>query len=386
MRSARTAPSSCSLVPMTATTGEATTTVPFNETVREYRSLQAELEAAVLSVLRGGHYVHGSEHAAFEADLARFLGSPHVIGVGNGTDALELALRAVGTTPGTEIVTAGNAGGYAAAAARAIGADVVVADIDPDTLLLDPASAAAACTPRTTAVVVTHLYGRAADVPRLRAVLPASVAVVEDCAQAIGAEAPDGRCGTLGDVATFSFYPTKNLGALGDGGALSCRSAETAATIRSLRQYGWSDRYTVGRPGGRNSRLDELQAAALRVKLPHVPAWNARRREIVAAYADAARGTQLRLPPPAPGDVGHLAVARHPDREGFAARMRELGVATAVHYPVADHRQPGLSARLGPTGAVEAELACAEVVSLPCFALLTDLEVEQVCSAIRRTA
>lgn len=360
--------------------------VPFNETAREYRALQPELEDTVLRVLRNGHYVHGAEHAAFERELADFLGTAHVVGVGNGTDALEIALRAVGTTADSEVVTAGNAGGYAAAAGRAIGARVVVADVDPRTLLLDPVSAAAACTGRTSAVVVTHLYGRAADVGALRAVLPDGVAIVEDCAQAIGASTAQGRVGTLGDIGTFSFYPTKNLGALGDGGAVSCRSPETADVVRSLRQYGWSERYVVGRTGGRNSRLDEVQAAALRVKLPHVDAWNDRRRAVLTAYAAAAEGTSLDLPMPARGDVGHLAVGRHPRRDEFALRMGELGVATAVHYPVADHLQPALGVRPGPTGADEAARACSEVISLPCFAYLTDAEVDQVCEAVRRAA
>ncbi|MCU1617279.1 MAG: DegT/DnrJ/EryC1/StrS aminotransferase [Frankiales bacterium] len=360
--------------------------VPFNETAREFRALQPELETAVLGVLRGGHYVHGVEHAAFERELADFLGVPHVVGVGNGTDALEIALRAVGTTAGSEVVTAGNAGGYGAAAARAIGADVVVADVDPCTLLLDPASAGAACTDRTSAVIVTHLYGRAADVAAVRAALPPSVAIVEDCAQAIGARTAAGRCGSLGDVGTFSFYPTKNLGALGDGGAISCRTTDLADTVRSLRQYGWSERYLIGRGGGRNSRLDELQAAGLRAKLPHIEAWNARRREIVGAYAAAAEDTSFSFPGPGPGDVAHLAVGRHPRRNELAGRLAELGIATAVHFPVADHRQPGLEARTGPTGAAEAERSCAEVLSLPCFAQLTDTEVEQVCDAIRRVA
>ena len=360
--------------------------LPLNETVREYRALQAPIEAATLGVLRGGHYVHGQEHAAFEGELADLLGVRHVLGVGNGTDALEIALRAVGTTADREIVTAGNAGGYAAAAARAIGAAVVVADIDPVTLLIDPESAAAACTDRTSAVVVTHLYGRAADVATLRSALPAHVAIVEDCAQAIGAGTPADRCGSRGDIGTFSFYPTKNLGALGDGGALSTSSAELADAVRSLRQYGWSERYLAARPGGRNSRLDELQAAVLRVKLPYLEEWNTRRRSIVAAYAAAAEGTALTLPAPAPGDVGHLAVGRHPQREEFARRLGELGIASAVHYPVADHLQPGLQARPGPTGAAQVERSCAEVISLPCFAYLTDAEVDQVCEAIRRAA
>jgi aminotransferase EvaB len=360
--------------------------VPFNETAREYRALQPQLEEAVLGALQKGQYVHGSEHTAFEQELADFLRLPHVVGVANGTDALEIALRAVGTTADSEVVTAGNAGGYAAAAARVIGAQVVVADIDPWTLLLDAESAAAACTQRTSAVVVTHLYGRAADVTALRAALPAHVAIVEDCAQAIGAETPDGRCGSLADVGTFSFYPTKNLGALGDGGALSCRSEEMAARLRTLRQYGWAERYTARTPGGRNSRLDEVQAAALRVKLPHVPAWNARRREILGAYAVAAEGTALTLPAPGPGDVGHLAVGRHRARDDFARRLGELGVSTAVHYPVPDHLQPAFGARLGRTGARECERSCAEVISLPCFPHLTDVEVEKVCDAVRRAA
>ena len=358
-------------------------TVPFNETGREYRALAGELEAAVLGVLRRSHYIHGSEHAAFERDLADFLGAAHVVGVGNGTDALEIALRALGVGPEDEVVVAGNAGGYGAAAARVIGAQVVVADVRPDTLLLDPVSAAAACTDRTAAVVVTHLYGRAADVEELRGALPGHVPIVEDCAQATGAGGAR-RCGTAGDVGTFSFYPTKNLGALGDGGAISCASPETAAAVRSLSQYGWSERYLATRPGGRNSRLDELQAAALRVKLPHVDGWNARRRQIITAYAEAARGTSFDLPAPALADVGHLAVGRHPRRDDFMARMAAAGVATAVHYPVPDHLQPGLQARVGPTGAAHAERACAEVVSLPCFPYLTDLEVEQVCEAVRR--
>jgi dTDP-4-amino-4,6-dideoxygalactose transaminase len=212
------------------------------------------------------------------------------------------------------------------------------------------------------------------------------VAIVEDCAQAIGADTPGGRAGTVGDVGTFSFYPTKNLGAVGDGGAISCSSEETAAVLRSLRQYGWSERYLADRPGGRNSRLDEVQAAVLRVKLPHVAAWNVRRREIASAYAAAAEGTPLTFPAPGPGDVGHLAVGRHPERDALVGRLAGLGVTAAVHYPVPDHRQPAFGARVGPTGAVEAERACAEVISLPCFAHLTDDEVDRVCEAVRRVA
>jgi aminotransferase EvaB len=225
-----------------------------------------------------------------------------------------------------------------------------------------------------------------ADVAALRAALPEGVAVVEDCAQAIGAGTAGAICGSLGDAGAFSFYPTKNLGALGDGGAVTCRSDATAERVRALRQYGWSQRYVVGTPGGRNSRLDELQAAVLRVKLPHVGAWNARRRDVLTAYAAAAEGTTFDFRAPGPGDVGHLAVGRHPQRDGFARQLADLGIASAVHYPVPDHRQPALRVRLGPTGAEVTERACAEIVSLPCFAQLTDAELEAVCAAIRRAA
>ena len=360
--------------------------VPLNDTAREHRSLQAELEDAVLGVLRRGRYVLGAEHDAFETELAEFLGVGRVLGVGNGTDALEIALRAVGAGPGRQVVTAGNAGGYGAVAARLLGADVVVADVDPGTLLLDPVSAAAACTPQTAAVVVTHLYGRAADVPALRAVLPPGVAVVEDCAQAAGARVGDLRCGSLGDIAAFSFYPTKNLGAAGDGGAVATADPALAEQVARLRQYGWTERFRVGLPGGRNSRLDELQAAVLRVKLRHLDGWNGRRRAVAEQYAAAAARTRLAFAAPGPGDVAHLAVGTHPDRDGLAARLLAAGITTAVHYPVPDHHQSGLAAVPGPTGTAGVEQACREVLSLPCSPLLSDAEVDQVAAAVAELA
>lgn len=367
------------------------TQVPLQDPGREFSALRDALEAAAQDVLRSGRYVHGPQHDAFEAEWAAYLAVPWVVGVGNGTDGLEIALRAVGSTTGREVVTAGNAGGYAATAARLTGADVVVADVEPATSLLDVTSAVEACTPRTSAVVVTHLYGRSADVGALRRALPASVAVVEDCAQAAGGRTRDRSgadvaCGAAGDLGVFSFYPTKNLGALGDGGAVVGCDAGLGEQVRSLRQYGWGERYRIDVDGGVNSRLDELQAAFLRVKLPHLDTWNRRRRDILAAYADAAAGTRFRLLAPRPGEVPHLAVGRHPDRAGLAGRLAGAGVGTGVHYPVPDHHQAPVRARTGPTGAGQVELACSEVLTVPCFPHLRDAEVEQVCDALRRLA
>lgn len=192
--------------------------VPFNDTGREYQLLKSSLNRAVSEVLTSGWYVHGDQHRAFEDEFAAYLDVPHILGVGNGTDALELAMRAAGAGPGKEIVVAANAGGYGTAAARLVGADVVYADVDPERLLLTPAAVAAAVGPRTCALVVTHLYGRVADVPALKRALPVGVLLIEDCAQSVGATLKGARTGALGDLATFSFYPTKNLGAMGDGG------------------------------------------------------------------------------------------------------------------------------------------------------------------------
>jgi dTDP-4-amino-4,6-dideoxygalactose transaminase len=353
----------------------------------QHASLADEIEAAVTRALRSGRYVLGPEVEAFEAEFAAYCGARHCVATGSGTDALRLALGALGIGRGDEVVTVSHTAAPTAFAIDLAGAPPRFVDVDPATQVMDPARAAEAIGPATRALLPVHLYGRCADVDALGQVAAGhGVKLVEDAAQAAGAALRGRRVGTLGDVGCFSFYPTKNLGALGDGGAVSCRSPEVAAALRSLRQYGWSDRYTVGRRGGRNSRLDELQAAMLRVKLPHVPAWNARRREIVTAYAAAAAGTELVLSAPAAGDVGHLAVGRHHDRDALAERLGALGVATAFHYPVADHRQPALATRLGPTGAAGAEAACAEVISLPCFALLSDAEVDRVCAAIRRAA
>lgn len=368
----------------------APTSVPVNDLGRTPPDRAAEVAAAVERVLRRGWYVLGPEVQALEAELAQAWGVAGAVGVANGTDALELALRAVGCGPGDEVVLAANAGGYGSVACLAVGASPVYAEVAWPGASLDPASVASVVGPSTKAVVVTHLYGVVADVAALRAVLPAGVAVVEDAAQAHGGRSRDGWVGTLGDVAAFSFYPTKNLGAVGDGGAVTSPRPEVVERVHQLRQYGWGERFVAEVPGGRNSRLDEVQAAVLRTRLPHLAEANRRRRQVAAAYHTVARG-RLSFAhggrgPDDEGWVGHLCVARHPARDDLRALLAEGGVATAVHYPVPDHRQPGLGARPGVASRHapldETERAAREVLSLPCFPELTDAEVEVVCRAL----
>jgi dTDP-3-amino-2,3,6-trideoxy-4-keto-D-glucose/dTDP-3-amino-3,4,6-trideoxy-alpha-D-glucose/dTDP-2,6-dideoxy-D-kanosamine transaminase len=361
---------------------------PFNDLKRPYDAMAPVLEEALLRAARSGWYMLGPELKRFESHFADYCGIPHALGVGNGTDALEIALRACDCGPGDEVVMAANAGFYAAAACFLTGAAPVFADVEAERLTLSADAVAHVLSPATKAVVATHLYGRVADIAGIRRVIGAGVAVIEDCAQAHGASCATGRAGSLGDMATFSFYPTKNLGALGDGGALCCREDALAERIRHLRQYGWTKKYTVGIPRGRNSRMDETQAAVLCAKLPHLDAWNERRRSIAHQYCAAATGTALNVASNAePGDVAHLFVARHPERNAFQSRMEERGVATAIHYPILDCDQPALknlSWRAGDLGV--SRKAVHEVISLPCFPELTDAEVEHVCVGIQECA
>ncbi|MEX5719529.1 DegT/DnrJ/EryC1/StrS family aminotransferase [Geodermatophilus maliterrae] len=362
--------------------------LPLNDLGRGFAALEAELRSTVDDVLSSGWYVLGPQHDAFEREFAAAVGAGHCVGVGNGTDALELALLGVGCRPGDEVVTVANAGMYTTTAALKAGLVPRFADVDPSTLLLTAATLEPALTPRTRAVVVTHLYGRLADVRALRELCRAAgVALVEDCAQAAGAAGEDGPAGSLADVAAFSFFPTKNLGALGDGGAVVTHDADRAAVLRSLRQYGWSAKYTATLPNGRNSRLDELQAAVLRVKLPHLAGWNARRRGIVARYAEAlGDGPRCMVhgrDAGSPAYVGHLAVMSTPDRDADRAVLAAAGIRTDVHYPTPDHRQPVLAGTTGGLRLPVTEQAAGQILTLPCFAEMTDVEIDRVCDVLR---
>ena len=253
---------------------------------------------------------------------------------------------------------------------------------------MTPYSLTEAIGPRTRAVIVTHLFGNAADIgPIVELCRARRIAVIEDCAQALGATIDGQRVGTFGDVGTYSFYPTKNLGAAGDGGAVSTRDAAIADSIRSLRQYGWAGKYRIAVPGGFNSRLDELQAAILRVGLPRLDAGNERRRAIVRHYSDAIAGTPVRLVTGStPSSVAHLAVVRTGSRAMFQSALATAGIGSDVHYPIPDHQQPGLPRPSRDRALPETERAADEVLTVPCFAEMTDTEVERVGYALRDAA
>lgn len=354
-----------------------------NALSRALEDERSSLTDAFDEVLSSGWLVQGPQHAAFEAELADFVGTTHALGVASGTDALEIALRAVMPAGRTRVVTAANCGGYTTTAARRAGFDVRYADIAKHTLCLDAADLAEVVDESVGVVVITHLYGRAADVAAVRAVCePLGIAVLEDCAQALGAQAAGGRVGSLADIAAFSFYPTKNLGALGDGGAVATSSDSIADEVRALRQYGWHAKYTISRDGGRNSRLDELQAAVLRRRLPRLDTWNERRRQIVTAYAARASSRIDVLPADGPGHAGHLGVVLCDNRDELRRHLTERSIRSDVHYPIPDHRQPAFIEEYRGIKLPVTEWAVQRILSVPVFPELRDDEVERVADAL----
>lgn len=356
--------------------------LPVNDLRRSWLATSAEVSAVIARVAASGWYVHGPEHAAFEAELAAFAGVRHAAGVANGTDALALAMLAVGCGPDSEIVTVANAGGYTASAAAQIGARVVYADVSPTTLLMTVDTLEPVLAPTTDAVVVTHLYGNVADVEAIvRLCHPRGIRVIEDCAQAIGARQGDQSVGSRGDVGTISFYPTKNLGGMGDGGAVVTNDPEIDAAVRRLRQYGWESRYRVVTGLGRNSRLDEIQAAVLRLGMRRVGDLNRARVAIIDRYARAVPDdAPVRLVTGAGCDtVAHLAVVRTSDRARLQAAFEAANVRTDVHYPTPDHRQVGLAEPVRRTALPETERATDEIVTIPCFPAMTEDEIGRVC-------
>jgi aminotransferase EvaB len=356
-------------------------TIPLNDLTRAAANEHAALSGAIGRVVESGWYINGPELAAFEREFASYTGAGHALGVASGTDALEIALRAVGCGRGSRVLLAANAGFYAATATLRFGGEPVYADVSPDTMALGVESVRPEID-HADCVVVTHLYGRLADVEDLAALCRSrGVPLVEDCAQAAGAFR-GGHAGTFGDVGTFSFYPTKNLGALGDAGAIITGDAAVAARVKRLRQYGWAEKYVVSDLGGVNSRLDEMQAAVLRHRLAGLDDGNARRRAIVERYADALPASIGSIPRAADRSyVAHLAVAVCRDRDALAGALHAAGIETAVHYPVPDHRQPALPRDVGlPV----TERLAASILTLPCFPELAEEEIARVCDALRR--
>ncbi|GGF00002.1 aminotransferase [Aliidongia dinghuensis] len=363
--------------------------IPQTDPKAAYLEQQAEIDAAIARQLASGWYILGKEVEGFEAAFAAFLGLPHAVGVANGTDALVLALKGLGIGSGDKVATVAHTAVATVVAVEQAGAVPVLIDIDPVTYTMEPAALEAAFTahPDIKAVLPVHLYGQPADLPAIQVLAQRHGAkLIEDCAQAHGAKLDGRTVGTWGDAACFSLYPTKNLGALGDGGVIATGDAALAGELKALRQYGWREHY-VSDIVGMNSRLDELQAAILRVKLTALQRWNARRRAIAAAYDAGLAGAGVSLPAVRRGaeHVYHQYAIRAADRDGLKARLRERGVASNIHYPVPVHLQAAYRDRLiiGPAGLAETERAAREVLSLPMYPQLSDAAVEQVIAAVR---
>lgn len=331
--------------------------------------------------------VLGQEVAAFEEEFAAYIGVRHAIGVASGTDALHLAMRAYGIGPGDEVITVSHTAVATVAAIELCGATPVLVDIDIATYTIDPNQLESAMTQQTKAVIPVHLYGHPADMESIISVAHRhGLWVIEDCAQSHGAVYKGRKAGAWGHIAAFSFYPTKNLGALGDGGMAVTDDADLADRVRLLRQYGWCRRYVSEVPST-NSRLDELQAAVLRVKLRYLDRENARRRKIAGTYTHLLADTSLRLPASHAGaeHVYHQYAVRTPQRDTLQAYMQEQGIGTLIHYPQPVHLQPAYADRLAAKGALpHSERAAAEVLSLPMYPELSDEQIELVADAIHR--
>ena len=350
----------------------------------QYGPLRAEIDAAIAGVLDSGRFILGPEGRALEASVSERLAGRPCVGVANGTDALVIALNALDIGPGDEVITTPYTFYATAEAIARVGATPVFADIDPSTYCLDPEAARAKIGPATRAILPVHIFGHPADMAAITALAREhGLAVVEDCAQAFGARAPEGEIATFGDLATFSFFPTKNFPGMGDGGMVVCRDEELADRVRRLRFHGSKDK-VIFEEVGYNSRLDDLQAAIIRVFYPHLDDWNARRAQAAAWYAEAGLGQHAVLPAVAPGatHIYHLYMVRHPDRDALREALSAGGVASAVYYGTPMHLQP-VFAGLGYS---EGDLPVAEetartALALPMHPNLSREDIDQVVAA-----
>ncbi|WGT51487.1 DegT/DnrJ/EryC1/StrS family aminotransferase [Thioclava nitratireducens] len=360
--------------------------IPFLDLGAAYRELKPEIDAAVMRVLESGWYILGPEVEAFEAEWAEYCGASHAVGLGNGLDALILALRALDVGPGDEVIVPSNTYIATWLAVSAVGATPVPVEPDPTTYNIDPTQVAAAITDRTKVLLPVHLYGQPADLdPILKLAREKGIAVVEDAAQAHGARYKGQPIGAHGDVVCWSFYPGKNLGALGDGGAITTNRADIADRIRVLRNYGSREKY-VNEVKGVNSRLDPVQAAVLRVKIPHLDTWTKRRRDIAAAYTEGLAGSGLILPhvPDWAEPAWHLYIVRSAERDALQARLKEAGIGTLIHYPIPPHMQEAY-AEMGsaPEAFPLAKCLADEVLSLPMGPQLGHEDAARTIKAIR---
>lgn len=359
--------------------------VPLNDLSRVDDALRSSIVDDVESIVRGGTFFRGRFTTEFEAAMSSRFAGRSAACVGNGTDALYLALAALAVGPGDRVATVSNAGGYSTNAILRCGALPAFVDVDPVTAQMDPTALTEVLRSDGTirAVIATHLYGLVGAISAIRRTCDDfGVSLIEDCAQSFGAESGASPAGTFGELATFSFYPTKNLGAFGDAGAVVSSTAELDQRVRSLAQYGWSERYDITIPGGINSRIDEIQAAILLRGLDLVGDQNRRRRQIALRYRDALSDGRRLIAADDDTFVAHLAVMVTESRDADAMALRDADVGTGVHYPIADHRQAAWSdvcdgASLPVTDALQRQ-----ILTLPCFPTMTDLEVDQVIGAL----
>lgn len=360
--------------------------IPTLDLKKQYESIRLELDGAISRVLAKGSFILGAEVAAFEKEFAEYCGVSHAIGVASGTEALQLALLACGVGENDEVVAPAHTAVATVSAIEASGAHPVLVDIDLARYGLDPNLLVKSTTPRTRSIIPVHLYGCPVDMnPILQFAREKNLFVVEDCSQAHGALYEGHKVGSLGDIAAFSFYPTKNLGAFGDGGAVVTNNAELAEKVRLLRQYGWKEHY-ISSVKGINSRLDELQAGILRVKLRYLDEWNLRRRQLANLYLELLADTEFALPVQLENSkhVFHQFVIRHPQRDVLKEYLMEQGIHTLIHYPVPIHLQPAYVDLGYPAGSLpNTELVSREALSLPLYPELTEEMVSLICQALR---
>ncbi|HZY43547.1 MAG TPA: DegT/DnrJ/EryC1/StrS family aminotransferase [Anaerolineae bacterium] len=351
----------------------------------QYLSHKVEIDAAIFAAIEGNRYILGPQTHAFEDEFARYIGVKHSVGVGSGTEALHIAICACEIGAGDEVITVSHTAVATVSSIELAGATPVLVDIDPATYTIDPRKIEAAITLHTKAIIPVHIYGGVVDLdPILKIAKQHHLKVIEDCAQAHGALYHNRRVGSWGDMACYSFYPTKNLGAIGDGGLVATNDASLAERLDLLRQYGWRERY-VSEISGWNTRLDEIQAAILRVKLRHLDDDNNLRRQRAVMYDEMLQGivtSPIELANTR--SVYHLYVIRHPQRDRLMKHLSDLGIGTAIHYPMPIHLQPAYRGRLGDTGSLpETEKAANEILSLPMFPELAEGDVKIVADAIR---
>lgn len=359
--------------------------VAINNLSRKIARHRAGIEAAQTQVTDSGWFVLGQCGQRFEAAFAKYLDARHCIGLANGTDAIELGLKGLGVQRSCRVATVANAGMYTSTALMAIGAIPLYMDVEEDSRTASFATVERALATGAEAVVITHLYGRVApDITRIAALCAkVGVPLLEDCAQAHGARLAGKMAGTFGDASSFSFYPTKNLGALGDGGALVTNRDDVAERVRRLRQYGWETKYTVAMAGARNSRLDEVHAATLTVFLPYLDEDNARRRAIAKQYSEGIKHPLVSAPRSSGEDyVGHLYVITSPERDALRMHLAGLGIGTDIHYPIPDYRQPVFGREHADVLLPVTELLTRNVLTLPCYPELSDAEVSDVINAV----